>query len=106
MRWHRGARNRGPQDVLSVSLALGQHPGAWKPSLASPDDSPCQHLMSHSCWQMGGTSHPHTEDSARPGCRLSRCHQPRSPAPDGGRHGLPGGGVQRPGLRSPGPPRE
>lgn len=46
----------GPQDVLSVSLALGQHPGAWKPSLASPDDSPCQHLMSHSSWQMGGTA--------------------------------------------------
>ena len=50
------SRNPGPRDVLSVSLALGQPPGAWKPSLASPNDSPCQHLMSHSCWQMGDTA--------------------------------------------------
>lgn len=81
---HRGARHWGPRMLCQSASGPASR----------PDDSPCQNLMSHSCWQIEAPLQlPHAEDSAHPRYGLNKCH-PTQEQGSGGGNILPVGGMQ------------
>lgn len=84
--------------MLSASLALGQHPWAWKLFPASPDGSPCPHPMSHAA-----PATPALRTQPAP-CSRHKSHPAQGKAPEeGGTHGKGSGGQASPRIAVPWP---